>query len=469
MKIRLIAPVILLLISFTAAEDYPWKGAVVKVDITPAELGWMSGYSSRKGPAEKVLQPIHAKALALEDSDGGRFVFVTLDLIGVPRPFRDEVEDRAMKKHGLSPGEILLNASHTHSGPMMRIYRMPGSNIERAAYANIPEDQQELRIRQTKDYMAKLADKIDGIIGESLENLEPVSVAWSHSRCGFAMNRRTPAGPGAWKNSPNPDAPVDHEVPVLSVTADDDGQLLAVMFGYACHATTLSIMEISGDWPGFAQTFFEEDHPGTVAMFLNGCSGDQNPYPRRMLPYVERHGRSMATAVEAALETPAHPVEGPLRSALDWVDVPYQEAPTKAELEEKAKSKDRYDARHAGFMLEFLAVKGAFPKSYPVPVQTVRFGNGLAIAAIGGEVVIDYALRLKREMGEANAGAPVWVAGYSNDVPTYIPSKRVLEEGGYEGGGAMRYVRSSVHPAPWVPEIEELLVGKILEQNAELK
>jgi len=469
MKIRFIAPVILLLFSPVTAEDYPWKGAVAKVDITPAELGWMSGYASRKGPAEKVLQPIHAKALALEDAEGGRFVFLTMDLIGVPRPFRDEVADRAMKKYDLAAGEILINASHTHSGPMMRLYRVPGTDIERAPYASIPDDQQELRIRQTKEYMATLADKVDGIIGEALGNLEPASVAWSHSRCGFAMNRRTPAGPGVWKNSPNPDAPVDHEVPVLQVKAKDDGQLLAVMFGYACHATTLSIMEISGDWPGYAQTFFEQDHPGTVAMFLNGCSGDQNPYPRRMLPYVERHGRNMATAVEAALETPAHPVEGPLRSALAWVDVPYQKAPTKAALAEKAKSKDRYDARHAEFLLDYLEAKGGFPASYPVPVQTVRFGNGLAIAAIGGEVVIDYALRLKREMGEANGGAPVWVAGYSNDVPTYIPSKRVLEEGGYEGGGAMRYVRSSVHPAPWAPEIEELLVGKILEQNAELK
>ena len=95
-------------------------------------------------------------------------------------------------------------------------------------------------------------------------------------------------------------------------------------------------------------------------------------------------------------------------------------------------------------------------------MQVLRFGDSLTIAALGGETTIDYALRLKRELGEKSKGA-IWVAGYSNDVMTYIPSKRVLLEGGYEGGSAMIYVRSTVHPSPWAPQIEETLVGKIHE------
>ncbi len=451
------------------ADDYPWKGAVAKVDITPKEMMWMGGYSSRKGPAEGVLQPIHAKVLTLEDADGARFVFVTMDLIGVPRSFRDDVERMVAKDPGIPPEALLINASHTHSSPMIRTYKMPGTGKEVGVYANIPDEEQDFRAKQTRDYLRGVADQIYGLIRLSVSQLKPVTLAWAHSKCGFAMNRRTSVGPGEWKNSPNPDAPVDHEVPVLQMRAKDGDELLAVMFGYACHATTLSVMQISGDWPGYAQTFFEEDHPGTVAMFLNGCSGDQNPYPRRMLPYVERHGRSMATAIEAALETPAHSVAGPLRSALEWVDIPYQTPPSKEQLEKKAESDDRYDARHAKFMLEHLAVKGPLPESYPLPVQVVRFGGDLTLAAIGGEVVIDYALRLKRELGERNGDSKIWVAGYSNDVPTYIPSRRVLEEGGYEGGGAMRHVRSVIHPAPWIPEIEELIVGKILELNGILE
>ncbi len=443
-------------------ETYPWKASVAVSDITPQEMTWMSGYAARKGPAESVLQPVFVKVLTLEDGEGSRFVFVTMDLIGVPREFRDQVEKTAREKHGIEPGALLINASHTHSGPMIRVYTPPGGGSPRAPYANIPEDQQELRVRQTLEYQQFVATTVDQLIGKTIESLAPAHLSFSRARCGFAMNRRTPVGPGSWKNSPNPDAPVDHEVPVLQVRTADRESLKAVLFGYSCHATVLSLMQISGDWPGFAQQYFEEDHPGTVAMFLNGCSGDQNPYPRRLLVYAQRHGRNMATAVEAALQTPAVELAGPIRSALAWEDIPYQEPPTEAALREKAKSSDRYDARHAQCLLDVLVKEGGFPETYPVPVQAVRFGSGLSVVAIGGEVVIDYAIRLKQDIGEIT-GAPVWVAGYSNDVMTYIPSRRVLEEGGYEGGGAMRYVRSTVHPAHWDPSIEERLVGRAVD------
>ncbi len=485
MKTRFIAPslVAAALVSLTAmadraaehgAEDgnaagYPWKAAVATADITPTESVWMAGYAARKGPSEKVLQPIHAKVLTVEDAGGGRFIFVTLDLIGVPKPFREAVETMAREKYQISPESILINASHTHSGPMIRLYQPPGGGPEQASYLAVPDDQQDLRVGQTKAYLATLLAEVDRMIGETLAELAPATLTWSRARCGIAMNRRTPSGTGGWKNAPNSEGPVDHEVPVLQVRSRPDGALKAVLFGYACHATVLSLAEISGDWPGYAQHYFEADHPGTVAMFLNGCSGDQNPYPRRLLHYAERHGRSMATAIEAALEAESSPLVGPIRAAIDWPEIPYQAPPSREALEIKAGSKDTYDAHHGKMLLEVLEATGSLPASYPVPVQVVEFGDSLTVAAIGGEVVVDYSLRLKRELGDLTGGAPVWVAGYSNDVMTYIPSRRVLEEGGYEGGEAMRYVRSSVHPAPWDPGIEDRLVGRILELARELK
>ena len=446
-------------------ESYPWKAAAAKAVITPKESVWMAGYAARKSGSEGVLQDIHAKALALEDAEGGRFVFVTLDLIGVPKPLRVAVETLAREKHGLAPEALMINASHTHCGPMIRLYRPPGGGgEERAPYMNVPDGEQELRVRQVRDYNAMLVEAIDGLIGETLASLEPATLSWSKARCGFSMNRRTPTGNGGFRNSPNPDGPVDQEVPVLQVRGGEDGKALkSVLFGYACHATTLSISEINGDWPGYAQAYFEEDHPGTVALFLNGASGDQNPYPRRMLHYVERHGRSMATAIEAALQADAKPVSGPLNSALAWPEIPYGPAPAREELEERTQLKDRYESRYAQFLLDVLDASGSLPRSYPVPVQALRFGDSLAVAAIGGEVTVDYALRLKRELGAKLGGAPVWFAGYSNDVMSYVPSKRVIEEGGYEGKTSFRYARSTVHPNTWDPGIEEQLVGTVHE------
>lgn len=459
------APVFLFLLGFASLarseSPYQWKAGFSSADITPEELGWMAGYAARKGPAEKVLQPLFAKVLVVEDESGNQVVIVTMDLIGVPRDFRDEIAAQLQKGHSIPSEALLINASHTHSGPMIRVYRPPGQEgVEKAPYASIPEEQQELRVEQTKAYLTTLRERILGAVASAIEKKELVDLCWAKSRCGFAMNRRLPAA-GGWKNSPNPDAPVDHEVPVLQVISKKENALRGVVFGYACHATVLSLMEISGDWPGYAQEYFENDHPGVTAMFLNGCSGDQNPYPRRMLLYAQRHGRSMATAIEAALESPKVYLSGPLYSGLASPEIPYQESPSREALEAKSRSTDRYEARHGRFLLDVLDSTGTLPRSYPVPVQVVRFGQGPTIAAIGGEVVVDYSIRLKREIG-AITNAPVWVAGYSNDVMTYIPSKRVLLEGGYEGGGAMRYTRSTVHPALWDESIEERLVAEIL-------
>lgn len=451
-------------LTFAEETPYPWKAAAAKTIITPKEPSWMAGYASRKGPWESVLQDIHAKALAIEDEDGGRMVFVTLDLIGVPKEMRINIENLALKTNGLKPGQLLINASHTHSGPMMRVFIPPKSGGKVAPnYTMVPDDQKDLRAKQAIEYRVFLEKEIGNLITKTLSGLKPCTVDWSHARCGFSMNRRTPIKDG-WKNFPNPDAPVDQEVPVLQIRSKEDKEkLIAVMFGYACHATTMGTMEIHGDWPGFAQTYFEKDHPGTVALFLNGASGDQNPYPRRFVRFLERHGRSMATAIEAALETQSTPLKGPLRSSIAWPEIKYQAPPTRDELVERSKSKSFWDASYGKFLLDTLDEKGSLPKSYPIPVQVVRFGNSLTFAAIGGEVVVDYALRLKKEFAKKTNGSPVWFSGYSNDVPTYIPSQRVLNEGGYEGGGAMRYIRSSPHPAPWESAIEEILVGKAHE------
>src|SRR5450759_3419782 len=97
------------------------------------------------------------------------------------------------------------------------------------------------------------------------------------------------------------------------------------------------------------------------------------------------------------------------------------------------RDRDRYIAGRAKLLLKQIEEQGSLRQTYPYPVQAWQLGTDLTWVALGGEVVVDYSLRLKRELG------PVWVAGYANDVMAYIPSLRVLKEGGYEGGGAMVY------------------------------
>lgn len=382
--------------------------------VTPQKLLWMAGYAARKKPAEGKVQDLFAKALALEDEQGGRLVFVTLDLIGVPQLLRREVAARAEKQFQLPPANLVMNASHTHSGPSLRTTPLTDA------------DRENPKARDSWEYTQKLQDDIVALIGKALAEMQSARLTWNTARCGFAMNRRRdytlpPDHPNANK-APNPNGPVDHEVPALRVEAPD-GTLKATLFGYACHNTSLGFYNWCGDYAGFAQEYLQEHRPGFTALFLMGCGGDQNPYPRRsdVVPGITdlelsmQHGRSLSNAVEMALTVNPRPVAGPIRAAYEEIKLSYA----------NGKRED-----------------------HDYPVQVIKIGNDLTFITLGSEVVVDYSLRFKREFaGEAG----VWVAGYSNDYTGYMPSLRVLKEGGYEAA------------AGWADDVEDRIVKKVHE------
>lgn len=439
MKIAVIFLAVLLTAATTFAADATWKAAATKAAITPKEPMWMAGYAGRNKPAESAAQDLYAKALALEDAQGHRFVFVTLDLIGVPRTLRTSLEKRLAVSQALPPEALLLNVSHTHCGPEFRVGSKPGIFAEFG------------QAEKAEAYGAFLEDTIYQLVNDAFGKLSPAQLSYHHARCGFAMNRRLPTN-NTFSNAPYPDGPVDQSVPVLRV-ADPAGKLQAVLFGYACHNTTLPFYQWCGDYAGYAQEYIEAEHPETIALFVEGCGGDQNPYPRGKIELAQFHGRSLATAVEAALTTPPKPLSGSLRSAFQDVTIDFATPPDRPELETRSKSTDKWISSHAKRLLARLDAGETLPTTYPYPVQVVRLGNELTFIGLGGEVVIDYALRLKRELP-----GNLWVAGYCNDVMAYIPSRRVLQEGGYEGGDSMRF---STLPGPWAPTIEERIVEQV--------
>ena len=440
---RWLLSLLLLTPAAALAQEAPttWKAGVASQVITPRKNVWMAGYAARKKPAEGKAQDLYAKALALEDQRGGRFVIVTLDLIGITRTMREEVARQAEQKYGLPRERLLLNASHTHSGPLVR------------PRPSVTYDLTEEQWKEAEAYIGELQDLLAQVIGKALQELRPARISYSHARAGFAMNRRLPTAKG-YQNSPYPDGRVDHEVPVLRVE-DPKGKLRAVLFGYACHNTTLALQQFSGDYAGYAQEYIQEAHPGATALFLMGCGGDQNPYPRGTLELARQHGRALATAVEAALLPKPRPVSGELKAVLE--DVTLQFVPlSRDELVRMSLSKDVFDKRRSKLLLPEVEKLGQLKSTYAYPVQVVQLGKDLTLVTLAGEVVVDYSLRLKKEID----GNPVWVAGYSNDVFGYVPSVRVLKEGGYEGGGAMRY---SSLPGPFAPSVEDRIIMKVVE------
>jgi len=423
------------------------KVGVGRAVITPQGPVWMSGYASRNHPSDGVIHDLWAKALAIEDSGGGRAVLVTTDLIGLPHEVAEEVAGRLKAKHGLVRSQIVLNSAHTHSGPVV------WPNLK-SMYFLGPEDRDRLI-----QYSKKLTDDLVAVADAAMADRAPAQVSVGHGSVGFGMNRRETTQKGV-RLGVNQKGPVDHDVPVLKV-ASPDGKLRAVLFAYACHNTTLGgdIYKINGDYAGFAEIELEKALPGTTAMFAILCGADQNPHPRGKMELAEQHGKTLADEVRRVLGGELRPVRGPVRTAYEVTELRF--APhERATFEKEATSPDKYRQARAKLMLAAYDA-GRPVRSMPYPVQAVRLGDDLSLVALAGEVTVEYALRLKREFPKEN----LVVLGYTNEVPCYIPSLAVLKGGGYEPVDSMIYYGK---PGPFADSVEETVIAacrKVLKQT----
>jgi hypothetical protein len=393
----------------------------------------MAGFAARKEASQGTALPLHAKALAIQAGSATPAVLVTADLLGVTANISDAVARELADHHQLPRANLLINASHTHCGPVVDEQLAVAYDITADGWNRI------------REYTHVLQGRLAAVAGEALSRLQPARVSYGVGGAGFNANRRTQF---------TPDGSVDHSVPVLRVDAAA-GNLLAIVFGFACHNTTLpaTFVQYHGDYAGVAQSVLERAHPGTTALFVAGCGADANPKPRGPIELVERHGADLARAVDRAL-TDASPMPASLTTRFGVVDLPFVQGPDRAAWRERLTIDDVYLQRYARKMDALTAERGHLPAVQPDPVQVWRIGNDLALIALGGEVVVDYALRLRREYPSLR----VWAAGYSNDVFGYVPSRRVLEEGGYEGGDSMIYYG---RPAPFTPAVEELIVAEV--------
>ncbi len=432
---------------FSLAND--WQAGVAKIKITPEKFMWMSGYGGRNKPADGKLTDLWAKALVIQDGGGKQAALITLDLVGIDRELSQSVCQALATQCDLNREQIAICTSHTHTGPVV------GKNLRSLHYDQVDEKQQAL----IDEYAESLQEKIVAVVGSAIKDLQPSQLSWGSGTATFAANRRnnSEAKVPELREQGLLKGPFDHDVPVLAVRGNDKGELKALVFGYACHCTVLSLYQWSGDYAGFAQIELEKVHPDCVALFWAGCGGDQNPLPRRTVELAREYGQRLAAAVNRVLENDMGVIEGTIDTRYAEVELPFGEIPTREQLQQSTQSKNRYEAARAKMLLEKLKSDGTLASTYPYPVQCWRLGKEIQFIALGGEVVVDFAIRLKSELRDTRT----WVAGYSNDVMAYIASRRVLLEGRYEGGGAMVYYGQ---PTVWALESEEVIVKEVHRQ-----
>ncbi|MFM2003493.1 MAG: hypothetical protein RI963_2919 [Planctomycetota bacterium] len=433
-----------------AAQSAAWKVGVSRENITPSEYMWMSGYGGRDRPAEGKTTDLWGKAMAVEDADGRRLVLVTLDLVGIDRDTSVAITRDVATRFGLPREAIAISTSHTHSGPVVGENLMAMYSLDAAA------------LKLVQQYTQTLREKVVALVGRAIDDLKPAQVGWTVGRAHFAVNRRNNAEKDVpeLRKQAKLNGPVDHDVPIL-VVKDPEGKVRVVLCGYACHATVLSGYQWSGDWPGYAQMELEQLYPGATGMVWIGCGADQNPIPRREVELAIEYGKALGQAVKAAADQSLIPLGGKLEAAYEEVPLEFAAIPSREAVEAMAKSDNKFEAGRGRMLLARWDRDGGLSKTYPYPVQSWRLGDGPTWIFLGGEVVVDFGLRLKLELGAGKT----WVAGYCNDVMAYIASRRVLKEGGYEGATAMIYYGQ---PSPWAESSEDAIVSAARRQAAKL-
>jgi putative membrane-bound dehydrogenase-like protein len=413
------------------AETYPV--GVAAVDSTPSYPVRLSGFGFRRTESEGVTQQIWAKALAIGDEEPA--VLIAVDNLGVPAYMVEDVAKR-LKKAGVKPERLAVTSTHTHTAPMLTnacptLFGVP-----------IPKEHQEHIDRYTRE----LADNLEKVALAALKDRAKAELYWETGTVKFAKNRRTKGGP------------VDHDLAML-VVKDPKGKVRAVYVSYACHCVTLSNNKVSGDWAGYAADAIQRAHPGAVALVSIGCGADQNPISDVTGDKVDvaaGQGAEIARETDRLLGGILKPVTGKIATQVKSFDLAFDTLPTRVQWEEKAKQKGAV-GYHAQVQLAKLDRGEKLAEKLPYSVQTWTLGDSLAMVFLPGEVVVDYGLRLKKELDPAR----LWVNAYTNDAPCYIPSERVLKEGGYEGGDAMIYYD---RPTRFKPGLEEQIVKAVHEQ-----
>ncbi|MBD3672188.1 MAG: neutral/alkaline non-lysosomal ceramidase N-terminal domain-containing protein [Planctomycetaceae bacterium] len=401
---------------------------------------WMSGYGARSEPADGKIHNLYARVACLKpDHESPAFLFVSLDLVGVPVKMAETLSADFAKSYGIPRENIMFACSHTHCGPA----------LDHDLSWMLAMDKKDWQ--QVHEYQKWLNDRIRSAVKTAVADLKPAVLHYGTGTCGFANNRRPPIGEG----------PIDHSVPVLRIS-NLKGTIRGLIFGYACHNTTLGIQQWCGDYAGFAQLNLEDTYPDAVAMFFTGCGADQNPLPRRTMELCEKYGRLLSVSVQEVVKNEMTPLAPAMSATFKTIPLEFATAPTREQIEDKLNNGDRYDQNWAKNQLQDLEDDRRIEMIYPFPVQSWRLGDQLTWIALGGEVVVDYSLRLKKQLGEKTT----WVTGYANDVMCYIPSERVLKEGGYEGATSMRYYQK---PSVWKAGLEDKIIDQVMTQVESLQ
>jgi hypothetical protein len=366
----------------------------------------MVGYGSRTDGAEAVHDDLFVNAVALSDG-GDPVLMVAFDLCLLTHELAAIFKEAITGETGLAANRIFLNTSHTHAGPTLGAWGTP--------------------TEQALAYRARTITDTVAAAQEALDDLKLARLRVGSAALDIGCNRREMLADGTVILGHNPAGPTVKRVTTWALAREGVPDI--VLFSAPMHGTTMGgkNLTLSAEWMGMAVQYIEAEHPGTRAVFFQGCGADQDPYYSReggrrgSLPEVEQHGHTAAAAVHTAMAG-AHPIQAvPLRVASRAVDLPPKEA---------------------GGEGKTLALHG------------LRLGDA-AILALSAETFVEFAI-----YGEATSpAAETLVLGYTDGNIGYLCTADAFPDGGYE----IRTTQVAPESEAIVKDAMADLLGEILD------
>lgn len=440
-----------------AAEDLQFGFS--RVEITPDVPLRLSGYGNRETSFEGVDEALFVRAMAISSSEGQEpHVLISVDTIGFPGVLTKEIHDRVQKLHGIPRSRFVICCTHSHTAPhigngLSNLFAVPLNATEKEA---------------TSAYTDRVRDCVVEAVSLALKDLSPGRIAMDVGEVTFARNRRV-LKDGIWTGfGENPEGPVDHSLPLLRVTDLSGQKTRGLVFNYACHCTTFGgdYNRVNGDWAGYATKFLETSYKGATALCTIGCGADANPQRDREHAFeiAQRQGQEIAEEVTRLVERKGEIdiIQSGPSASFGFAGLPI-DRPSDAQLAEGLKSARPQVRHHAEVMIDTKKRMGRLPETYPMPIQVWKFGSDFVMVFLGGEVCVDYAFRIKKEVAEQVEGLDadrVWVTAYANDVFAYVAPERMRQEGGYEVDFSMIYY---LQPGRWSAGTEDVILRRVEE------
>ena len=415
---------------------------VSKVDVTPNMPVLLAGYGGRATEHEGIDTSLWARAMVIGDKNP--VAIVVLDNCGISQIVTDRLVKR-LAKHGLNADQLVVAATHTHNAPTLIGYAP-------IVWKGRTTKEQDDRVER---YTQFVIEKMVQAVVDALAKREPMSLEWALGRATFGGNRRVISS-GNWSGFGfQRNAPVDHSLPVL-FAKDLKGDVRAVWANYACHCTTVgSRNRIGGDWAGYANTWIENEFGKAVSLMTIGCGADIGPQPSGNLAIAENHGKAIAEEAKRLFTQKTIKLTHMPTVVTRRISLPLMKPEPRDYWEKQLKS-GGFHHQLAKVMLARLDATGEISDEVNYPLSVWKFGNDLAVVFLAGEVVVDYSVRLKRELDWSR----LWINGWANDMPGYIPSRRILLEGGYEADFSQVYYEQ---PGRYDPSVEDKLVNAVKE------